>query len=161
MFCLYLCHETKPIQVVSYFLCFLLSHWCKFLIKDGRSRSARLNLNSCPVQLMNRCLMRNNLFPFLPSPHPSAESWDRGHPQAGSKEVDQTCACRQSKLSAHRKCNFQNFIKDLMFFFSCLGCSQVISMTTGQQPSFLKTDNPSSDCSSAHQPLIKMSEHIG
>lgn len=69
-------------------------------------------------------------------------------------------ACRQSKLSARRKCNFQNFIKDLMFFFSCLGCSQVISMTTGQQPSFLKTDNQSSDCLSAHQPLIKMSERI-
>lgn len=81
MLCLYPCHETKCIQVVSYFLCFLLSHyWYKFPIKDGGSSSARgrLNFNGCPVQLMNCCLMKNNFFPFFPLPtvQKRVEMWD-------------------------------------------------------------------------------------
>lgn len=60
----------------------------------------------------------------------------------------------QSKFSARRKW-ILIILKALRFFFSCLGCSRVISMTTGQQPSFLKADNQSCGCLSAHQPPHK------
>ena len=103
------------------------------------------------------------LSPFLPLPilQKRAEMRDiLKHPQA-SKEVARTCGHADNQNFLHTESAILIILKDLRFFFNRLGCSQVNSMATGQQPFFLKADNQSSGCLSAHQPLIKMSEHIG
>lgn len=135
--------ETKTIRVVSYFLCSLHSlYWYEFLAKDGGSSGARADwISATAAARYSRCIAayrRRNPFPSLPPRCPSEESWDAGHPQAGCNEIARPCGHADNQKFLHAESAILIILKDLRFLFSCLGCSQVISMTTGQQPSFLK-----------------------
>ena len=140
--CLDLNQGTKTIQVVSDFLCALHAHyWYKFLTTNGGSSSARAGwISAIAAAHYGSCIAmhrRKNPVPFLAPPHPPEESWDAGDAQPGCKEVAWTHGHADHQNFLPTECAISIILKDLRFFFSCLGGTQVISMTRGQQPSFL------------------------